>query len=641
MKFISILGKTEDFDYVIDNYISGEEIHIESTMVEKKDVSGLRLDDSVNPYTSLINKTEKIFGDIAYIETDMEVNKAEEILNNTLASIKNLAYEKQKYSENLLKLQEDKRILSPFQWLNFDLKPIIGLDFIHVRFGNMPKDVNVLGNVLKPYNQEQNSKVAKYYFYDYKMGETTPAVFVTSFWDKDFVWGVYISPSCIKEKVDEVFSSFHFKRRFVPDEVLDNPMERFKDIKKQISETEEKLKEIEEKLERIKTDQAETIGKAYFCIKNKSNLFDIRKYAAVSKNFFYIVGWMKKDNALSFQEKTTKDDKITFTIEEETNAFKTEPPTDLQNPGIFKPFEMYLKLYGVPEYKELDPTIFMTLSFITLFGAMFGDVGQGLLLAIFGFFMFKKKDSSLGGIISLCGLMAMVFGFLYGSVFGNEELLPALWINPSKNIMTILFAAVALGAVLEMSVLLLNIKSSIKKKEYTEAFLSHNGLAGLLFYSSAILTVLSMFTGGWMKTSVMIAIAIVTLSVIFFKEPIDRKIKGEKKIFEESLGIFVVQSFFELFEILLSYVTNTISFIRIGAFALSHAGMMGVVAILMTSAGKGTIGYYLIFVIGNLIVIGLEGLVVSIQVLRLEFYEMFGRFFSGGGREFVPYNKIY
>ena len=111
----------------------------------------------------------------------------------------------------------------------------------------------------------------------------------------------------------------------------------------------------------------------------------------------------------------------------------------------------------------------------------------------------------------------------------------------------------------------------------------------------------------------------------------------QAKILPDNKGMFFVEAFFELFEILLSYITNTISFVRIGAFALSHAGMMEVVLML----GKATSGHpsYLIIILGNLLVMGLEGLIVGIQTLRLEYYEMFSRFYTGNGRKFKSFKK--
>jgi V/A-type H+-transporting ATPase subunit I len=124
---------------------------------------------------------------------------------------------------------------------------------------------------------------------------------------------------------------------------------------------------------------------------------------------------------------------------------------------------------------------------------------------------------------------------------------------------------------------------------------------------------------------------------MILKEPLTRLIKKKKQLIKGSKVMFCVETFFEMFEVLLSYVTNTVSFVRVGAFALSHAGMMGVVHLLAdTASGNPNI---VVLIFGNLLVMGMEGLIVGIQVLRLEFYEIFSRFYTGGGREFKPFSK--
>ena len=107
-------------------------------------------------------------------------------------------------------------------------------------------------------------------------------------------------------------------------------------------------------------------------------------------------------------------------------------------------------------------------------------------------------------------------------------------------------------------------------------------------------------------------------------------------MFPESFGAFFMEGFFELFEICLSYITNTISYLRVGGFVLSHAGMMMAVTMIMEMAGG--IGGLAVGIFGNILVMCLEGLIVGIQVLRLEFYEMFSRYFTGNGIVFKTLN---
>ena len=274
-----------------------------------------------------------------------------------------------------------------------------------------------------------------------------------------------------------------------------------------------------------------------------------------------------------------------------------------------------------------------------MFGMMFGDVGQGLLLVIGGLLLYRLKHMPLAGAISFAGIFSVIFGFLYGSFFGFEDLpwLPTLWLNPMQNVMTVLIVSVAFGAGLILVAMILNITNGTLRHDIHRIFFHASGVAGFIFYGYALYLIARIFTGNPMPSAIYLAILLgVPLLFIFFQEPLTRFIKKEKEIFSDNnIFMFFLEGIVELFEVLLSYITNTISFVRVGAFALSHVGMMGVVLSLAhVEEGNPNI---LILVIGNLVVIALEGLVVGIQVLRLEYYEMFSRFYLGTGKEFKPY----
>ena len=158
-----------------------------------------------------------------------------------------------------------------------------------------------------------------------------------------------------------------------------------------------------------------------------------------------------------------------------------------------------------------------------------------------------------------------------------------------------------------------------------------NGIAGIVFYLSILCLAGDMLLGLGLPTIVFVILMIISLAVMFFEEPLSKLVEGKKNWLPKS-GMFFVESFFELFEVILSFFSNTISFLRIGAFAIVHVGMMTVVAVL---AQGGGVGGAVVQVIGNLLVMALEGLIVGIQVLRLEYYEMFSRYFGGGGKAFM------
>ena len=258
----------------------------------------------------------------------------------------------------------------------------------------------------------------------------------------------------------------------------------------------------------------------------------------------------------------------------------------------------------------------------------------------------------LGRLLIPCSISSIVFGAIFGSVFGFEELLNPVYkaifglsekpvdVMESNTTMILIFSAVGIGIILLMIAMVLNIISSIKRRDFGNALFGVNGLAGLIFYASLIIGLGGsiLLNLNLMTTPYILCLIVLPIVLVFFREPLSKLLRGEKKLFEEGIGSFFVDNFFELFEVLLSYVTNTMSFLRVGAFVLVHAGMMQVVFVLGGMSGVGSIGYYITIVIGNVVVMALEALLVGIQVLRLEYYEMFNRFFIGDGRKYEPVN---
>ena len=295
------------------------------------------------------------------------------------------------------------------------------------------------------------------------------------------------------------------------------------------------------------------------------------------------------------------------------------PPTKLKNPALFKPFEMFVEMYGLPAYQEMDPTIFIALTYTLMFGIMFGDVGQGLCLLIGGFVFYRIRHMNLGAILSLAGIWSTVFGFMYGSVFGFEDILKPVWMRPMDNIMTTLMLAIGFGMFLILAAMVLNIINAVRAKDVGRILFSPSGVAGILCYGCAVLCiVLYAFEKPVPATGILAVFVGVPLIAILLKEPLTNLLERKKKLFPEgeSKAMFFVESLVELFDVVLSYATNSISFVRVGAFALSHAGMMGVV---LTLAGyESGSPNWIVVVLGNIVVTGLEGLVVGIQVLRLD-----------------------
>jgi|GEM_PF-3360881 len=185
---------------------------------------------------------------------------------------------------------------------------------------------------------------------------------------------------------------------------------------------------------------------------------------------------------------------------------------------------------------------------------------------------------------------------------------------------------------------ILNIINSVKEHNTEKTWFDTNGAAGLVFYFAlAAVIVLYMSGNALPATIVLTVLFIIPLLLMFFKEPLSAIIEKKAQKMEGGVGMFITQGVFELFEVLLSYFSNTLSFVRVGAFAVSHAAMMQVV--LMLAGAEAGSPNWAVVIGGNLFVCGMEGLIVGIQVLRLEYYELFSRFYRGSGRAFEPYGK--
>jgi len=320
-------------------------------------------------------------------------------------------------------------------------------------------------------------------------------------------------------------------------------------------------------------------------------------------------------------------------------------PVSLRNPGILSPFELLVNTYARPRYEEIDPTVLVAVTFPLLYGAMFGDVGHGLVLAAIGWFLSRR--STLGGLLVACGLSGALFGFIYGSVFGFEEVLPHL-IKPSENILQILGIAIGAGMVLINLGILLNLYNAFRARDWGRFFFDSNGLAGWILYLSFLVIFIQAVGTLILKTTLFpssvitiagILMAITSLIAVVFSHPLQHWMETRHFEIEGSKVIFGVQSFFELLEKFISMFSNTLSYVRVGAFAIVHAGFTGAVFIIAKLVGGGHeagLGYWAVVVFGNLFVIGLEGFIVTIQTMRLHYYEFFSKFFLGGGSEYQP-----
>ncbi|MDR0222056.1 MAG: ATPase [Oscillospiraceae bacterium] len=637
---------------------------------------------------------------------------------------------------------------------NFD--EIFSMKYIKVRFGRLP----VESYVKLKYFEDRN-----FFFVPFESRG-------------DFTWGVYFVPETEAATADDIFKSINFERIRVPDYFHGTADQTKEHMRGLISAEKEKFERADREIAEFREKEGDGFLKVFCRLKSLDESHELRSDVAVANNRFYISGFIPKREKNGFAAKI-EGNGVTVQVMPR-GSVSGEPPVLLRNNRFFRPFEMFVRMYGLPDYNGIDPTPFVAVSYMLIYGIMFGDLGQGLTVSLLGVLLTFWKKVKIGPIMTRIGISGAVFGTLYGSVFGMEHIIEPFFKipkvykfmgfeHPPRDIFGIsaflLAASLVLGIVIIVVSMLLNVFTRLKTRDYGGALLGASGLNGLILYSSVIAAAVSRLVFGKdiLNVPYVTGLIVLPLAGLFFREPLDalitgagnaikaRRINGDKNLVDmmksfggargalpgkrsaaaelarceyvqtrfgrlkygdyknagdisgddgflffpygedgfgyitgfyaaapdssaraeryfdalgfepmeppsdpgaakerraaklggerkkkerkKTVGEFIIEGVIELFENLLTYVTNTMSFLRIGGFILSHAGLMLVVGVLAEMAGGGGL---LVSIAGNIFVIVVEGFIVAIQALRLEFYEMFSRFYKSGGQEFKP-----
>jgi len=577
------------------------------------------------PDVSPINRS---YGDLADIEkAQLAVDEIEQQVKGTVEQI-NFETKQIDHFNSLLQQIE------PLSDIDVDFSQLRNSKYLYTTLGMMP-----------PENIDRlKSSLSRIPFVFYKLSQNN---------QKAVVWIATSNENA--DTLNRAIKSAYFDPIHLPEDQKGTPLEIISTLNTGIAASKAKISELKTELAKIRADKEKQLTSILWDVRCSRMMASAILHYGRLKYTYIIVGWIFSSRVISMKEKLRgiSQDVIIEVHKTERKNDSNDVPTALSNPRLIRPFQMLVTTYAEPKYGELDPTPLVALLFPLLFGAMFGDVGHGALIAIVGALVMSKKVKflnffgSLGPILLGCGISATIFGFLYGSIFGYEDVLKPLWMAPGANIMRILIIAIAGGVIVLILGFLINIYNLLVAKNYSEAFFGHNGLIGLILYLSligvalpvvgTIFPVPSAITHLPIPSSVLLVTLIIGVIGVMFSEVFQNLIEGHRPIFEGSIGIYFFQAFFELFEVVLSFVSNSLSFVRVGAFAVAHGNLAAVFFILAGMFGTtSSIGYWIMYLVGLVFIVGFEGLIVYIQTTRLTYYETFGKFFSGGGKRFEP-----
>ncbi|MBF9015880.1 MULTISPECIES: V-type ATP synthase subunit I [unclassified Oceanispirochaeta] len=389
----------------------------------------------------------------------------------------------------------------------------------------------------------------------------------------------------------------------------------------------------------------------------------IQSYFSSSESCILFNGWVPEEHREELDKRVKEaaeghcllDWHDTVWVDKTTEGRLT-PPVEMKNPRAFRPFEMLVKNFGTPAYGTIDPTPLVAVSYLAMFGLMFGDAGHGLILILAGLGMIikdrkqGKEPKNLYTLIIYCGGAAVAAGVLFGSYFGYSWF-PPLWFNyhavvaghssgheAINNIYDILLITIWFGiAVLGLGIVL-NIINCIRKKDWVRLIFNKAGILGAWMYAAGVYTAFVFVENAYktLPSSTVLTLGLgLPALLLLFKEPVEHILEGHHfSLKPSSLMNLFMEWMVELLEIFSGYLANTLSFMRVAGLGIAHVSLM--TAFFQMADMAPPAGGVLILLLGNALVIALEGLSAGIQSLRLNYYEFFSKYFNGTGRAYEP-----
>ncbi len=454
----------------------------------------------------------------------------------------------------------------------------------------------------------------------------------------------------------------------VPDEVLTG-------LAAQVADADSVLASIALERSRFADMHAERLLHLLQAFSLGAQVQDVRQSLEATQLVYRISGWIASGDSTAvmkdLDELTEGRVAIRVYAPSEVPAIRNgreKVPVQYRHGPFVKSFERMIFSYGSPLYGTIDPTPVVAFFFTLLFGIMFGDVGQGLVFFLLGLALVGGRIGALknwrqfGPIFIAIGCSSMVMGLITGEFFSNPEVLRPfgryvtglfgesrdviLELMPSRESMgklLIFFGfTLAVGFIVNSIGLVINIANQFSLGKTARALFGKTGMCGAFFFWYAVFAAIRIAVTGGSIGWYDIAFSVTTLLGVFFSEPLERLMEGHRPVFENGLFSAAIQGIVEILEIVSTAISNSVSFLRVGAFALAHA-VLGFIIFTLSDLVGGSLspGGILIGVFGNAVIIALEGLIVTIQVIRLQYYEFFSKFFTDTGREFKPFRFKY
>jgi V/A-type H+-transporting ATPase subunit I len=617
MKHVRLLVMTDDLPQASLSLAETESFHPDTRPPEDEQLNGAPGRDYRELFQLASSRLQKI-AKLVPITDATDIEDVRVVYHEELAAISQQLRERwseaSQFEEGFRRIEEEKRLvkeqeaaLENFANLKIDLgalrKKTRFLDFY---VGMVPR-----ANVQR---LEGAVRLADYMLFDYlRRGDHAHVIIVGPAGEKD-------------DQLSAVLSSAGFQPLPIPRGIDDaSPARKRAEFAGRRDALEAEHRALQDKLDQWARDNGDVLLEARRALLLAEPFVTLDPSIRSSGHLAVLAGWVPARAVVEMEAKLRDSLALPFALQARDPRSDERPlvPTVPTRSRLLAPFSTLVKQYGIPQYGEIDPTPLFALTFLLMFGMMFGDVGHGAVIALAAWYWRDKlKSFALFGMAA--GASSVLFGFVFGSVFGYEEWLPALWMAPLHDPILMLKVALGWGIAFIIVACLLGIYNRVVTGNLQGAVFGPHGAVNLVFY-------LGFLTGGYLLATtggfgfwpaLIVVASLSTLAAYQWRHQTGPT--GEK-----ALIVFI-----ETLDTVIVYLSNTLSFLRVSAFSLNHAALA--IAVFTLSDMVGVFGTVVTLLLGNLFILVLEGGIVMIQVMRLEYYEGFSRYFSGDGHEFAP-----
>lgn len=586
--------------------------------------------ESENPYDDLLSKMSMIWKvagerlpepEPVPLDADFNLGRAKYLVDDTTKKLETWGKRRETLADELERLEATRTYVEALQHLNMKPQELGDTKFALTHFGRLSTD---------NFTRLTESTV------------DAPLLAVELSRTHENVWVLVFSVPGYREGAKKILDTVYFREyslKEIADRLSDrNPIDQ---VNHAIELHKRSIRGLSEAAGNILNKNRADFEKLFSKLYTMQRVYDLCKGRGEVSGMYVLSGWIPEDTYERVKERISMEAPQSSIITEQVRDIPysgVRIPTMLRNNRLVRAFQDVVALYSIPSYGEVDPSPFVAFTFTLFFGFMFGDVGHGALLFLASWYMGKKRilSSSLSFVMKCASCSSIVFGFLYGSVMGVEDLLPALWLSPMHSTGTLFGVAIVAGVVMISVGMILNMVIRYRERDFGRLLFDGQGVAGLFVYWGAAFAIYSSVMNVELPFSVdyLWYAIILALVITLFRDTLARTILHEH-VEKEPVALQI----FEVLHNLMNYFTNTASFVRLAAFALNHVALSFAVLLIsnmMADLPGGPLLKTIVLVGGNLFIVGLEGLIVFIQVLRIEYYEFFGKFYRGGGNVFRP-----